>query len=115
MREVDDCWLIKVGPPKKVPGKGTPVFGLLKVTALYARFDEAVELAAPANSWKTLTVANGCQFTLPDSKLVPTRRLRRPISLSMSEVAIEAAGTIPSGGGGGATPPLEAVHLCVDA
>ena len=43
---------------------------------------------SPANSWNTLAEANGCQITLWRRKAVPTRKLRRPISLLMSFVLI---------------------------
>ena len=43
-----------------------------------------MKFTAPANSWKTLTEPNGCQSMLPDVKVVPARRLKRPIWLVIS-------------------------------
>ena len=62
--------------------------------------DEAVEVTLPANSWNTLTEPNGCQIMFPDAIVVPTRRLRRPISLSIG--AVVKVETIPFA----PTPPL---------
>src|SRR5215470_8622717 len=39
-----------------------------------------------ANSWNTLADTNGCSSRLSEVNVVPTRRVARPISLSMSLV-----------------------------
>src|SRR5579859_2298725 len=44
------------------------------------------EFTLPANSWNTLADANGCKMILPVVSVVPTRRLNRPISLSIGSV-----------------------------
>src|SRR5215471_7385685 len=52
-----------------------------------------LEVTPPWNSWKTLAEANGCQTTLPEVTVVPTRTLRRPRVLSMSLTAKIQGGT----------------------
>src|SRR5471032_475830 len=58
---------------------------------LLVKFDET----SPRNSWKTPAEANGCQTTLPDATLVPTRTPRRPRTLSMSLTVKTHGGTNP--------------------
>src|SRR5262245_52790180 len=59
------------------------------------------------NSWMTLAEANGCQTTLPDVTVVPTRTLRRPRVLSMSLTVKTQGGTNPAPGAKGV--PVTAV------
>jgi len=59
------------------------------------------EVTPPWNSWTTLAEANGCQATLADVNVVPTRTLRRPRVLSIAlSVKIEG-GTKPAPGARG--------------
>jgi len=54
-----------------------------------------LDVTPPRNSWKTLAEANGCQIISPDVTLVPTRKLRRPRTLSMSLTDKTQGGTNP--------------------
>src|SRR5215470_3461720 len=58
----------------------------------------------PWKSWKTLADANGCQTTLPDVTVVPTRTLRRPSVLSRSLIVRTQGGTNPGPRGVPRTP-----------
>src|SRR5215470_11894671 len=49
----------------------------------------------PWKSWKTLAEVNGCQTTLPDVTVVPTRTLRRPRVLSIPLKVKSKGGTNP--------------------
>src|SRR5437870_4705392 len=59
-----------------------------------------LDLTSPANSWNTLAVANGCRIRLPDVNDVPTRRERRPRSLSMRLMLNVPESSAPNCGSG---------------